>query len=76
MYHSSRSLEKDFPGGPVVKTLPSKAGSAGSIPGLGTKIPYALWPPQKIKTRNRSNIVANSIQTFKIVHIKKEKEKL
>ena len=23
----------DFPGGPVVKTLPSNAGGAGSIPG-------------------------------------------
>ena len=25
----------DFPGGPVVKTLPSNAGDEGSIPGLG-----------------------------------------
>ena len=31
----------DFPGGPVVKNLPSNAGDAGSIPGLGTKIPHA-----------------------------------
>ena len=31
---------KDFPGGPVVKNLPSNAGDAGSIPGLGTKIPH------------------------------------
>ena len=31
----------DFPGGPVVKNLPSSAGDAGSIPGQGTKIPHA-----------------------------------
>ena len=30
-----------FPGGPVVKNLPSNAGDAGSIPGQGTKIPHA-----------------------------------
>ena len=31
----------DFPGSPVVKTLPSNAKDAGSIPGQGTKIPLA-----------------------------------
>ena len=36
---------KDFPGGPVVKNLPCNAGDAGSIPGLGTKIPYATEQP-------------------------------
>ena len=30
----------DFPGGPVVKNLPSNAGDTGSIPGWGTKIPH------------------------------------
>ena len=33
---------KDFPGDPVVETSPSSAGSVGSIPGQGTKIPHAL----------------------------------
>ena len=32
---------RDFPGGPVVKNLPSNAGDAGSIPVRGTKIPHA-----------------------------------
>ena len=32
----------DFPGGPVVKNLPSNAGHAGSIPFRGTKIPHAM----------------------------------
>ena len=27
--------ERDFPGGPVVKNLPSNAGDASLIPGLG-----------------------------------------
>ena len=33
--------ERDFPGGPVVKNLPSNAGDTGWIPGWGTKIPHA-----------------------------------
>ena len=28
----------------VVKTLPSKAGGSGLIPGWGDKIPHASWP--------------------------------
>ena len=32
----------DFPGGPVVKNLPSSAGNMGSIPGWGTRIPHAM----------------------------------
>ena len=39
---SSRRTERNFPGGPVVKNLPSKAGDMGSTPGLGTKIPHGL----------------------------------
>ena len=39
----------DFPGGPVVKTLPSNAGGAGSIPGQGAEIPHASGP-RKNKT--------------------------
>ena len=34
---------RDYPGGPVVKTLPSNAGGTGSVPGQGTKVPYTLW---------------------------------
>jgi len=34
-------LFKGLPGGPVVKTSPS---NAGSIPGQGVKIPHASWP--------------------------------
>ena len=31
----------DFPGGPVVKSLPCNAGDMSSIPGQGTKTPHA-----------------------------------
>ena len=31
----------DFPGGPMVKNLPSNAEDMGSIPGPGTKTPHA-----------------------------------
>ena len=33
-------VNRDFPGGPVVRNLPSNAGDAGSIPDQGTKIPH------------------------------------
>ena len=39
MYQKSR--HRDFPGGAMVKTVPSNAGAAGSIPDGGTKIPHA-----------------------------------
>ena len=37
--------EKDFLGGPVVKTHASTAREAGSIPHLGTRIPSATKVP-------------------------------
>ena len=36
-----KKYNRDFPGGPVVKNLPSNAGDAGSIPGHGTETPHA-----------------------------------
>ena len=33
----------DFPGGPVVKNLPSNAEDMGLIPGRGIKIPHVSW---------------------------------
>ena len=38
------NTDQDFPGSPVVKTLPSNAGGAGSIPGQGDKTPHVLRP--------------------------------
>ena len=37
-------MARDFPGGPVVKTLPSNAGGVGSVPGQGAKTPHVTWP--------------------------------
>ena len=37
----------DFPGGPVVKNLPSHAGDECSIPGPDTKIPHATGQLEK-----------------------------
>ena len=43
-FNSKYSFKKDwdFPGGLVVKNPTSNAGNAGSIPGLGMKIPHAM----------------------------------
>ena len=48
---------------------------AGSIPGQGAKTSRASGPKHSNqgKTKNRSNMVTNSIKTFKMVHIKKKK---
>ena len=44
-------VSRDFPGGPMVKILPSNAEDVGSIPGPRTKIPHALWHSQKKKKK-------------------------
>ena len=36
-----------FPGGPMVKIMPSSAEGAGSIPGQGTKIAHASGPKKQ-----------------------------
>ena len=51
-----RTSKWDFPGGPVVKTLPSNAGGVGSIPGWEAKIPHASGPKnQTIKQKQYCN---------------------
>ena len=43
MYHTLNTGRLgDFPGGPEIKKVPCNAGDMGSIPGQGTKIPYAM----------------------------------
>ena len=45
-------VDRDFPSGPVVKTLSSNSGGTGSVPGQGAKIPHASWPKhQDIKQK-------------------------
>ena len=36
-------LSWDFPGGPLLKTLPSSVEGVGSLPGQGSKTPRAMW---------------------------------
>ena len=55
--------KKQLPGGPVVKTSPSNAGSAGLNPGWGARIPHASQPKNKPKHKTRNYIVTNSIKT-------------
>ena len=46
----------DFPGGPVVNTLPSSEAGAGLIPGRGAEIPHASWPKnQNMKQKQYCN---------------------
>ena len=53
--------QKDFPGGPVLKTWLSRATRAGLIPGWGARIPYVSEPKnQNIKQKQ---YVTNSIKT-------------
>ena len=61
--HHLKNLEqfRDFPHGPVVKTLPSNAGDASLI--HGQELRCHVPPGQKNKTENRNNIVTNSIKT-------------
>ena len=42
----------DFPGGPVVKTLPANAGGVDLIPGRTAKIPHA-WSPKQGHTKQK-----------------------
>ena len=47
---------RDFPGSPMLKTSPSNAGGASSIPGQAAKIPHALRPKsQNIKQKQYCN---------------------
>jgi hypothetical protein len=45
-YFKMRTL-RDFPGGPVVKTLSANAGDAGSIPCWEAEAPHASGPKSK-----------------------------
>ena len=53
----------DFPGNPVVKTLPSNAESVDFSPGWGTKIAHASWPKnQDIKQKQFYNKFNNNFK--------------
>ena len=63
------------PGGLGLNISPSNAGTAGSIPGWGPKVPYDSWPKKhSIKQRHRGNKLNKGFK--KMVHIKKNLIKL
>ena len=45
----SKTIRRNFPGGLVVKTLPSSTGDVGSTSSPGTKIPHASYPKEQPK---------------------------
>ena len=66
------SRGRGFPGGLVVKTSPSNAGVAASMPGQGAESdPICLKTPKNQTVNQKQYIVINSIKTLKVVHIKK-----
>ena len=67
-------MKGDFPGCPVLETLPCNAGAAGLIPAQGAKIPHASRPKNQT-IKNRSNIVTNSIKSLLKKHPQQKKKK-
>ena len=55
-YINKNQYTGDFPGGPVVETLPSKAGGVGQTSGQEAKIPHASHPKKRnMKQRQYCN---------------------
>ena len=85
IFPEQNKKDGDFPGGPVVKNLPSKAGDTGSIPGQGTKIPHApqhnyvhmpqLEKPTFHNQRESLNVAVNSTCAAKETQHSQKKKK-
>ena len=52
----------------MVQTWTFSVGGASSIPDQAIRIPHASGP--KTKTEDRSNIIAKSLKTLKMIHLK------
>ena len=62
-WDNQEHLQGDFPGGPVVKTLPSNTEGTGSIPGWEAKILHASQPENKTTTATtKTKAVLQQIQ--------------
>ena len=67
---SRNTASWDFPGDPVVKIPSFHCRDVGFIPGLGTKIPHAMWHGH---TKGNQQCLYNYIEV-KLVIVKKKKE--
>lgn len=63
----------DFPGSPVVKTSPSKAGGVGSTPGRGPKVPHTRTARTTPNTKQKECCNRFNKDFQSSVHIKKKK---
>ena len=63
---------KGLPWWPVIKTSPSNAGGASSIPGGGARIPHASWA--KSQSMKHMQYCNKFSKAFKVVHIRKTKQ--
>ena len=72
-----RRGREDVPGGPVVKTSPSRSGGKGSIPDQGAKIQHASQPKhQNIKQQIKQKHYCNRFsEDFKDGPLQNKKER-
>ena len=63
-------MYKDFPGNPVVKTLPSSEGSLDSVPCRGVKIPHASQKKKKENIKQKQYCNKFNKDFKNMVHIK------
>ena len=66
---SLRDNDRDFPGGPMVETLPSNPRGLCVIPGQGAELRSHM---PVVKKQNRNNIVTNSIKILQWSTLKKK----
>ena len=64
---------RDFPSGPMIKTLPSNTGGVGSIPGQGAKL-HALQPKKKKKQSIKQKQYCNNLKKYFKSHPNQKKK--
>ena len=76
IYFNQKIETGDFPGGPVVKNLPSNTEDASSVPGQGIKIPHTVGQlcPHAATRESLSTVVKT--QSSSPTKKKKKKKKL
>ena len=75
IYFNQKIETGDFPGGPVVKNLPSNAEDACSVPGQGIKIPHTMGQIHPHAATRESPSTAVKTQSSSPTKKKKKKKK-